>query len=248
MLAGDADGAAVHAEHLLRERALSAYYDDVVLPGLGMAAHDVVRGVLDPARLPDMHAAVLELVEALEDHEDDTPEGHDDGAVAPPAAERDLPNPLPPEGAAPPQEARTGAWRNETPMLCLAGRNAIDESAAAVLAQLLGKHGLGARVLPCDAASRTRIGELDLSDTAMVILSYFESTGSPSHLRFVLRRLRQKLPHGTIAVGLWPSGETMAREEELRRTLGADAVVSTLKEAVDLAIARCSESAADRGG
>ncbi len=40
----------------------------------------------------------------------------------------------------------------------------------------------------------------------MACISYLDISGSPAHLRYLMQRLRQRLPTGTpILVGLWPS-------------------------------------------
>ena len=70
-----------------------------------------------------------------------------------------------------------------------------------MLAQLLRKHGLGAAVLPHAAGSRAAIGALDGSGVAMVCLSYLELVGSPSHLRYLVRRLA-----AAVTGGAYPGG------------------------------------------
>jgi hypothetical protein len=57
-------------------------------------------------------------------------------------------------------------------------------------------------------------------------------TGSSSHLRFLVRRLRQHAAGTAVVVGLWPGGDADA--ESLRReAIGADVYVSSLREALD---------------
>ena len=65
-------------------------------------------------------------------------------------------------------------WRTERSVLCVPGRGALDGVAAAMLAQLLRKHGLGAQAAPRDAASRSGIGGLDPTRVAMVCITYVE--------------------------------------------------------------------------
>ena len=88
-------------------------------------------------------------------------------------------------------------------MLCLAGNGPLDEAASAMLQQLLEKHGIGARVSDYRAASREAIGMLDVNGVAMVCVSYLDIAGTPSHLRYLMRRLRQRLPQALILIGLW---------------------------------------------
>jgi hypothetical protein len=47
-LAGDLDEVQEQAEELLKESSLAAYYDEVAIPGLELAARDLARGVLSP--------------------------------------------------------------------------------------------------------------------------------------------------------------------------------------------------------
>ena len=94
-------------------------------------------------------------------------------------------------------------------MLCIAGRGPLDDAASAMLAQLLGKHGVGARTVPHAAVARAHIGALDPKTIAMVCVCYVEISGSPSHLRYLLRRLRQQLPgvsRAGGAVARWRTG------------------------------------------
>ncbi len=160
MLAGDPDEAIDYAELLLKERSLSSYYDEVALKGLQLAAHDVTRGVLAPEQLERIKDAIASLVEDLDDHDDvdPAPDEADDGPAAPPRAERALPVEPAPTAEPPEPDALPEAWRGEGAVLCVAGRGPLDEAAAAMFAQLLTKHGLGARVEPHHAVSRTGIG------------------------------------------------------------------------------------------
>ncbi len=106
-----------------------------------------------------------------------------------------------------------------------------------MLVQLLGKHGLKARVVSQDAASRGRIMSLDVSGVAMVCVSYIEASGSPSPLRYMMRRLRQRLPGAPILVGLWHADGALLGDERLRAMVGADHYVTTLRDTVNACLA-----------
>ncbi len=129
-------------------------------------------------------------------------------------------------------------------MLCLAGRGPLDEAASAMLAQLLQKHGLGARVLPFDAASRAHIGLVDFRGTAMVCISYLEISGSPANLRYLVRRLRNRLPDAPILVGLWPDEDEILHDDRQRAIIGANHYTSTLHEAVEACLAEARKASA----
>lgn len=231
MLAGDPDEARDQAEQLLRERALSSYYDEVALKGLQLAAVDAVRGVLTEAQSDRIKHAFDTLLEDLEEYEDEEPRGaKPDEAAAPTRSEQDVPKHPPPGGG---PDILPPSWRGEAPVLCIAGRGLLDDAASAMLAQLLRKNGLNARVVQHEAASRAAVANLDVTGVQMICLCYLELSGTPSHLRYLLRRLRQRAPGVKLLVGLWPSEQTILLDERLRAAFGADYYTSSLRETVE---------------
>ncbi|WP_409564655.1 AI-2E family transporter [Methylobacterium sp. J-067] len=250
MLAGDPDEVREVAEGMLKDRSLSSYYDEVALKGLQLAANDHARGVVTPAQLENIRASARSLVEDFEGHDDVEP-AVDDKAVNPSdtltLAERVHTKTEAVPGQAPPRDALPEGWRGEAPVLCLAGRGPLDEASSAMLAQLLRKHGLGARVTSYQSASREGIRELDLSGVAMVCISYLDITGNPSHLRYLLERLKRKAPGVPVLVGLWPTGEKVLTDAALGREVGADAYVSSLREAVDACLKVAAGSSPGKG-
>ena len=246
MLAGDPDEALDYAEQLLKERSLTSYYDDVVLAGLQLAANDASRGVLSGGQLERLKNAIQALVSDLGSHDDVEPDKKESAKepVAPPNSEKEDPKKPPIDEVAPPPEALPPEWRAEGAVLCIAGRGPLDEAASTMLSQLLTKHGLGARVAPHEIVSRSAIMSLDATGVKMVCISYLEISGSPAHLRYLLRRLRQRLAPGTpMLVGLWPSEDAILSDEAMRKNLGADYTVSSLRQAV----IACMEVAARNG-
>jgi hypothetical protein len=221
------------AELLLKERSLTSYYDEVALRGLQLAANDATRGVLTKLQLEQVKDVIRALVQDLGSHDDVEPHPHEtkDEPVAAPASEKPankepaVTQPMPPESNIP------EAWRAEGAILCVAGRGPLDEAASEMLAQLLSKHGLGTRVIPHSAVSRREIFNLDMSGVQMVCISYLEISGTPAHLRYLLRRLKQKAKAPTL-VGLWPAEDAILKSETMRATLGANYYVSSLREAV----------------
>ena len=101
-----------------------------------------------------------------------------------------------------------------------------------MLAQLLRKHGLGARVVPHAAVSRTGIASFDVTGVAMVVIAHLEVEGSPSHLRYLVRRLRARCPGSPVVIGLWPVEAEILTDDRLRAAIGADYYTSTLHETV----------------
>jgi len=246
MLAGDPDEVRELAEGMLKDRSLSSYYDEVALKGLQLAANDFARGVVTPAQLENIRSSSRSLVEDFEDHDDVEP-SHDGRAVnpadTPTLAERTHVKTEAVPGQAAPRGELPEGWRGEAPILCLAGRGPLDEASSAMLAQLLRKHGLGARVAPYRAASREGIRDLDMTDVAMVCVSYLDITGNPSHLRYLLERLRRRAPGVPILVGLWPVGEKVLTDEAVGREVGANAYVSSLRDAVEACLTAAGHTA-----
>ncbi len=80
----------------------------------------------------------------------------------------------------------------------------------------------------------------------MLCVTYLELAGSPAHLRFLLRRLRQRFPTQPILVGLWPPEDEMLRDERLRNVIGADYYVSSLHGAVEACLEAARKGAEGR--
>ena len=245
MLADDPDEAQAQAETLLKERSLTAYYDEVALKGLQLAANDALRGTLPPEKVRTINDSVKALIADLASHEDRDPHPSDKQAARAEAtrAERAVPTPGAPKGDAPEVAARAPGWRGDAPVLCLAGKGPLDESASAMLAQLLGKHGLGARTAAYGTASRQTIDALDVTGIAMVCISYLEISGSPSGLHYLVRRLRARVPNAKILVGLWPTDGEDGEDDRIRNVVAADVYASNLKEAVNACAAAAHEDA-----
>ena len=253
ILAGDPDEARDHAEKLLKDRPLIAYYDDVALKGLQLAANDVQRGVLGTEKLDTIKGSVKELVDELGAYDDRATRGKDERPEAAPdaaglsdvptIAEQNLPVASGRTSAPVDTESLSRPWRGPGAVMCIAGRGPLDEAAAAILAQLLVKHGLGARIVPHEAVSRREVESLDLAGVAMVCVAYLEIKGSPSHLRYLLQRLHDRLDGQKLLVGLWPASDMAMSDEAVRREIGADIYVSSLHDAVEQCVAQARQEA-----
>jgi predicted PurR-regulated permease PerM len=224
LLADDPDEAAHQAEGFLKNKPLSAYYDEVAIKGLALAQFDVNRGALDHAHRARIKEAIEWVIDDLSDHDDamaSAPqEGVSEVAASPPA--------LSSEELAP-------GWR-ETAVLCVAGRGSLDEAAAAMLVQLLKKHGIGARVVPSEAVSVANVMRLDVAGVQMAFLSYLEP-GSLTNARYLVRRLRRRLPQATIIDGFWTLTAQEAADRDALLATRADCVVTSLRQAVEQAVA-----------
>lgn len=230
MLAEDPDEALEQAESQLATRSLTAYYDEVALAALKMAAADVERGAITRDRATKVVDSMLVLVDELRQQ--------DDTAIPAKAGGGPL-TPLPDSGAgfqetAPPAlPLAPSAWAVPGSVLCVAGRGVLDDAVTAMLEQLLGKRGFGVDRVSHEAGSRANVERLDVSQVRLVCISYLEIGGSPSHLRYLVRRIRTRAGDVPILVGLWPDGEAALTDREIQRTLGADLYVGSLGAAVE---------------
>jgi methylmalonyl-CoA mutase cobalamin-binding subunit len=102
-----------------------------------------------------------------------------------------------------------------------------------MLAQLLAQRGVAARRIPHTSASRETIAQADFSDVTVIAVSYLELAGAPAHLRYLLRRLRQRVPGAVLIPGLWPQEEAVINDVEMQKALGADRYVISLGEAIE---------------
>ncbi|MFM0717401.1 AI-2E family transporter [Paraburkholderia strydomiana] len=247
-LAGDPDEAVEQAEALLRDCSLSSYYDDVAIKGLQLAANDVMRGSVTAPQLARIEATINDLVDGLDGYEDREPVPlalEDNWSAVGPMAPSDMeaqPKLELQRTLAPVGTARTmpdSGAANEPPaafhavnsrVLCIPGRGPLDSLATTILLQLLGKHGFAARSLPHEAASRASIDTLDADDVGIVCIFYLQIDGIPSHLRYLVRRIRARLPKASIVVGLWAAEDTEKWSADLQSAIGAACYATSLRE------------------
>jgi predicted PurR-regulated permease PerM len=248
MLADDLDEAEQQAERYLNERSLSSYYDEVVLKALQLAANDISRGALSPSKVERLKENIKELVDDFDSYDDVPPASTEEQKTiaGPTADEKALQKKLPSTERTFEKNGLAPEWQGEAPVLCVAGRGPLDEAASSMIAQLLGKHGIGARLAPYEAVSRTRIGSFEVHNVAMVCILYLDIRGNPAHLRYLLRRLREHLPDARFVVGLWPVEDPILRDPNLAQTVGADYYVSTLHEAVEACFAAAHQSVREK--
>ena len=128
-------------------------------------------------------------------------------------------------------------------VLCVAGRGPLDEAACAMLAQILAKRGLSARVVSRDAVARGAIDSLDVGGVGVICVSYLETTGSLSGLRYLMRRLNGRAPGVPTLVGLWQADVTEGHEERLKTVIDVDHTTTSLRGAVEACIAQLTPPA-----
>lgn len=249
MLADDPEEAQEHADLILRECSLSAYYDDVVLKGLELAARDAARGVLTPDQKDEIRASITALVEDLEEREDAVPDaaaksgrllpgGSDEGESA--CKSDPIPEPGP--------DDLPEAWRADGAVILVSGRGFLDGAATAIADQLLRKRGFGTRQVPFAEVARVRIGAWEPGPAQAVCVISLALSGEPTHLRRLVSRLRQKIDAVPIVAGLWRLDEPMLADDALRAKLGADDHVTSLRDLIETVLALARDEGAREGG
>ena len=208
ILASDPDEVVFQAESLLKDLTLLDYYEQVALPGLAMAQIDIVRGVMDRVRQAEICESVESVVADLSDHVEVADEG-----IAQAAPQLESP--------APTERSSSGA------ALCLAGRTAIDQAACAILAQLVEREHVTARVLGPNSLSISGVSRLN-PDGVEALCIFYLGRQSLAVVRYSVRRLRKRFPGVPIAVCLWGSVDLAPTVEAAQ----ADATINSLREAV----------------
>jgi predicted PurR-regulated permease PerM len=240
MLAKDPVEASEQARMFLKEKPLLAYYEEVLLEGLKLAAADAERGLLDPERTLLIRDAVADIIDDLSDHKD----------IPKPASEAVAESQTSAARASPSETARELAGRARTGklVLCIPGLGLIDEALAMILTQLLERRGVDARAEEAGAWSKSRVASLDVKDVALICLCYVE-TPSPAQMHFAVRRLRRKAPEAIILVALLGATNAVDDEEVVQTLVKLDLIKSSLHATVEriLAITTKPSKPEDRG-
>ena len=246
VLTGDSAGATYQAELALKEEPLANYLDDVALKGLQLAERDFERGGLDKESLKRIETTVNEIMDELADFEPrrwfrkvqpaekkDGAEEAETGLASLSTMDEADEEPLP---ILEPADLSPG-WEEDDSVLCIGGRTPLDEAAAAMLASLLKKHGLKARVAESGTISAGNIISLEAAKARLVCLSFLGIGSGFAQVRYLVRRLRRILPSGSmILVGYWTDDAASAPLKALKDTAGADAYATSLHDAAEIAV------------
>jgi hypothetical protein len=235
MLAGDPAEAVEQAEKILKTEPLVAYYDDVVIEGLRLAQADADRGVLEPERLPELHETADVVIDTLSDYDllpkkkakrsdeaadlDTTTETDEE------EEEFDLSDLIAPDFIPP-------AWRSDDAIVCVASRTALDETAALILAQLLKKCGLGAKVLGPGKVKHGALRSLDLAGVRLICISALDVRERSAHTRFLVRRLRRSGPDAVLLGGFWKLDPDDGNDKAIIDSIAVDAAAHSIRDAL----------------
>ncbi len=240
ILAGDSEEVLGHAELILQHCSLSSYYDDVVLKALALAARDSARGVLTPGQKAAIRGTLSELIDDLADRADGLVEGADKAPVPQEGGDDCAEGACSPFPVLPGPPALPEAWSREGAVLCVAGRGFLDAAAAAILAQILAKRGIGVRAVPFSETATARLERLEPGAARLTCVVSIAHGGEPEHLNRLLARLRRYMPAVPLLAGLWLADEGGARPTLI---LDADIRADSLREAVEAVLAAAEADA-----
>jgi predicted PurR-regulated permease PerM len=222
MLARDPVEAADQARIFLKERPITAYYDEILLEGLRLAQADAQLGSLDDDQMRRIRDAVAELVDDLATHsdvderplvEENSPLAHLESVEAK-VEEHALPE----------------QWRSGKPILCIPGPSLLDEALANIIMHLVERRGVGARAERVDALSMSRILNWDAAGVELICLCYLEAA-TPAQIRYAIRRIQRRIPEVTIVVACLGRPANVLDDEAM--TAGEECVKGSLRATVD---------------
>jgi len=229
MLAGDPSEAVAQAKELLRERALATYYDDIALEAVRRSHQDIVLKKLNETDLNRVTGALTRLVNEVAA-----------AAPRPPLlrARRGRPEtwaaielmrgdrPLARSSVA--AERLKDRWRAEYPVVVLFGDDPLDSVVGGMLAQVLTRRGLRARV-----AAMSDKATLAKKETppALICLSFMAPL-TIAHLRGAVMGARRCSPSTHIVVGVWCDTDEGLKADIVKK-VRADACVTSMSEAVE---------------
>lgn len=119
-------------------------------------------------------------------------------------------------------------------ILCISGRDFADETVALVLTQLLRLEGFEVSILGAEHLDEWPSQSGSARPLRLVFLSLMDPP-TTVHVRYGVRRIRRQARGADVIVGMWRPRDPDTIET-LRRQTSADALVTTLREAVAVAI------------
>jgi predicted PurR-regulated permease PerM len=223
MLSNDPLAVVEHAKAFMARHSLSHYCDLVARPALALAHRDVERGFLGAEKLETFRTAVeglfADIVHEYRALRGCVREGKETQPQSLPVLRSD---------------ELSSAWRSEAPLVAVGTHSDLDGAAAAMVAMLVRTHGVPARVVLPSTLSAANLANLDLSDAALICLSYFDCK-TPARIQYAARRAKSKAPDAKLMLGLRTATDSAL--EATRADVGADFAVNTLHDAATIILA-----------
>ena len=207
LLAMDQGEAHKIAEQFIQKHSLSELYDTLLLPTLALAEEDRHKGSLEEARANFVFQCAKELIAELSDPMTLNAEGAHDFAT--------------------PFAAKT------FPIICVSTQDQADEIVATMLAQLVELGGNRALQLPSAALSDEILCRLAEEKDTVICISALPPFAF-ADTRALCQRIRRRLPHNRMIVGLWDSASDTDKIKERLSACRPDGVVTNLAQTIAL--------------
>jgi predicted PurR-regulated permease PerM len=203
MLAGDPIEAIEQARAFLKEGGtVFSYYDGIALGALRLAQADAEKGRLDDVRLENIYKTVADLVEDLADHTKARAEAN--AKTGEPAS----------------SEVDAGLFATSElgkPVYCLPGLGRLDDCAVLIVADVLKREGINARVTGSQSA-------IENDEVSSICLCYIENV-SKARIDYAVRKLSKNAPAARVLVCLLSqieqSKSSVSEAKEALRSLKA---------------------------
>jgi predicted PurR-regulated permease PerM len=238
LLADDPHEAIVQADRLLSEMSVTDYYDQVVLEGLRLARNDALRGVLTSEQLARFNEAVVDIIENLE-----TVDGLADGIVKSEAADathghdHDHGRTEPHYGGGIASADAQPHGMGNAMVLCISGRGAFDEVAAAIAVQLLGRRNITTVATTYEQFRSTRSEARKIDSATTLCVVSLDAAESPPYLRNLLRRIRNQPKPMTVIVGFGGLSESAVDDATPANTRNATTFRGLIEECLAASLA-----------
>jgi methylmalonyl-CoA mutase cobalamin-binding subunit len=211
---GERDGLEL-IESYLKANSLTALYDSVFIPVIISAERDVRAELLEPPQLMEVEQSLRDIIEDLGTR----PAVPSKAAVEKADSAADDEAPEPPEVAV------------DCRVYCLPARADRDEMAGSMLMQLLRQQGFGVQNAPSKLTTGELIELVGKADVDVICISVVPPS-TVIHARYLCLKLRTQMPQQKIVIGLWGMTDGVTEAAGRLRESGADAVVTTLAEAL----------------
>jgi predicted PurR-regulated permease PerM len=223
LLAGDPDEATDRAEKFLEENNLVTFYETVAIPALALGELDRARGVMTDDRHNRVAESALTLIDNLAEFAEAEAVAVDDNEHESEVSEDDSAD----------EKARAVELPDGTgkTVLCAGGRSELDDTAAAMLAQVLTVQGTTARMIEHHVMAPAHIRGLDLSGVHAVVIGFLNAE-SVNHARYMVRRLKRSRSSLRVGVVFWTPTEDALSDVKLSATINCDFVARSISEAV----------------
>ncbi len=216
MLAMDLDEATELAEQYLKnDKPLEQLFDEVIVPALSMAEQDRHRGKLDDIRQQFIFQNTRSLVEDLAERADDL-------VTANGAKNRQTKSDK--------RRETEGDPPGHVQVLCIPARDEADEIASVMLAELLGRRGIQAKVLSSGVLASEAVGSAERTGPLVAFVAAVPPFGY-LHARYLCRRLKSQFKRMRLVAAILTEGD-VNEVRQRKPPIPAEELCSSLQQAL----------------